>query len=275
MPAVGSPDGPVVIAVASPKGGSGKTTVALNLALSLSRREHSVILVDADVNGDVLSAVDSRGSAEMGVFDVLSGKASPSGILRKTVVPNLQIAPAIGRGLPSPELTLADLRDRWRELLSDFSRRAQIVLVDTPAGMFGVTHQVLGSCTHVLGVLQAESIAQRSFTMFGDCIETLPEARRPKVLGVFLNMLQLAHGASIGVLEKACESLPRRWLFETSIPRNPAFLDASAAGLPLQLYDPKHPPAVSFLFDTLATEVVDRLGLVPNEPRVRERRFLA
>src|SRR5439155_865289 len=52
-----------VIAVASPKGGSGKTTVSLNLSLALARRGLHVILVDGDVNGDVLSAVDAHGTA--------------------------------------------------------------------------------------------------------------------------------------------------------------------------------------------------------------------
>lgn len=270
--------GPCIIGVASPKGGSGKTTVALNLALSLARREHTVILVDGDVNGDVMSSIDGRAAAKAGVFDVLTRGAAPIDALRKTVAQNLRIMPAIGQSLPSPEIAFVDHRDRWHFLLNDLAQRAEIVLVDTPAGMFGVTYQVLSACTHVLGVLQAEVIAQRSFTMFADCLELLPESDRPQVLGVFLNMLQLGHNASINVLEQACASLPKHWLFETSIPRNPAFLDAAAAGLPLHLIDPKHPPAVSWLFDTLATEVVDRLALAlgSRESQVpQQRRFLA
>jgi len=70
-------------------------------------------------------------------------------------------------------------------------------------------------------------IAQRSFKMFSQCIEALPVSRRPAVLGVFLNMLQLGHPASIKVLQQACDELPREWLFDTAIPRSTAFLDAS------------------------------------------------
>jgi chromosome partitioning protein len=268
--------GPCIIGIASPKGGSGKTTVALNLSLSLARREHSVILVDGDVNGDVMSSIDGRAAAKAGVFDVLTRGAAPADALRKTVAQNLRIMPAVGQSLPDPEVAFVDHRDRWQFLLNDLAQRAEIVLVDTPAGMLGITYQILSACTHVLGVLQAEVIAQRSFTMFADCLELLPESDRPEVLGVFLNLLQLGHNASINVLEQACASLPKHWLFETSIPRNPAFLDATAAGLPLHLIDPKHPPAVSWLFDTLATEVVDRLALgSPEALAPRQRRFLA
>jgi chromosome partitioning protein len=267
--------GQCIIAVASPKGGSGKTTVALNLALSLARREHRVILVDGDVNGDVMSSIDGRTSAKAGVFDVLSGGASPEDALRKTVVPDLEILPAIGQSLPSPDFGFVDYRDRWHLLLSELAQRTQIVIVDTPSGMLGVTYQILSACTHVIGVLQAEVIAQRSFSMFGECLALLPDSARPKVLGVFLNMLQLRQTTSIDVLVRACEKLPKDWLFETSIPRNSAFLDAAAAGVPLHFYDPKHPPAVSWLFDTLATEVLERLEVAPSEAQLSQQRFLA
>jgi len=262
-----------VIAVASPKGGSGKTTVSLNLSLALARRGHRVVLVDGDVNGDVLSAVDARGSAEVGVFDVLAGRASLESTIRQTVFAGLEVVPAVGRTIPEPELTFQDYGDKWRAALRELSMRAPIVVVDTPAGMLGTTYQILGGATHVIGVLQAEVIAQRSFKMFSHCIAALPTEQRPAVLGVFLNMLQLGHGASIKVLQQACDELPREWLFDTAIPRSSAFLDASAAGVPLHLYRRDHAPAVTSLFDTLAAEVAERLLLLP-QPQQLQSRFL-
>lgn len=261
--------GPCVIAVASPKGGSGKTTVSLNLALALARRKHRVILVDGDINGDVLSSIDERSTSRAGVFDILTGSARAQDALRKTVVKQLEVLPAIGQALPSPELAFADFRSGWQELLAELSQRADIVIVDTPAGMLGMTYQILSGCTHILGVLQAEVIAQRSFTMFADCLNLLPEVERPEVLGVFLNMLQLRHRVSVDVLKQACEKLPKEWLFETTIPRHPAFLDATAAGVPLHLSDPQQIPAVTWLFDTLATEVTERL--TPAKPIAVQR----
>jgi chromosome partitioning protein len=268
--------GPYIIAVASPKGGSGKTTVTLNLGLALARRQYRVILVDGDMNGDVLSSIDERSAARAGVFDILTGTARAQDALRRTVVKNLEILPALGQSLPRPELAFADYRARWQELLRDLSQRADIVIVDTPAGMLGMTYQILSACTHVLGVLQAEVIAERSFSMFADCLKLVPEPERPKVLGVFLNMLQLRHPVSVDVLKQACEKLPREWLFETSIPRHTAFLDASAAGVPLHMFDPQQMPAVTWLFDTLATEVTDRIAPVRSAvARPRKTSFLA
>jgi hypothetical protein len=64
-------------------------------------------------------------------------------------------------------------------------------------------------------------------------------------------------------------------LSPADLPRTRTALDATAAGVPLHLYDPKHPPAVSWLFDTLATDVLDRLALARREAQGNQRRLLA
>lgn len=260
---------PCVLAIASPKGGSGKTTLALNLALSLARRGHGVILVDGDANGDILSSIDARGRARAGTFDVLAGTAAIDDALLGTVIPHFRIMPASGSTAPDANFTLQDHGDDWRNLLGSLKARADFVIVDTPSGMLGVSHQILRSSTHVLGVLQAEVVAQRSFSMFAQGLDALPAEFRPRVLGVVLNMVQPAHPASVAVLQRACSTLPKEWLFESSIPRSPAFLEASEVGLPLRLLDEHSPPAVSWLFEMLAAEVADRLQLGSPERKVQ------
>jgi chromosome partitioning protein len=249
-----------IIAVASPKGGSGKTTVALNLALGLARKGIDVILVDGDINGDVMSSFDARETGDIGVFDVISGRERVADALRGTAVPSLRIVPALGAVFPSASVTIDDHVAAWRDLLAEVGRRAQIVIVDTPAGMFGTTHQILHGCSHVIGVLQAEVIAQRSFTMFSQGLRSIGDDSRPSVLGIALNMLHTSHAASLDVLERACEDLPPSTLFDTIIPRSSAFSEAAVQGVPVLLSSGEEPPAVSFLFDTLAGEVLERLA---------------
>ena len=259
----------VVLGVVSPKGGSGKTTIALNLALSFARQDRSVILVDADINGDVLSAIASRQRVSYGAMDVLLDRVGPEAALLKTVLPHFRIMPALGEQLPDTAALLSDHSNGWQKLLRRLSAEAEIVIIDGPAGMFGGTLQFLSSCTHLLGVLQAELIASRSFTMLERALLLIPEAKRPDVVGIVLNMLQTRHGASVQVLQDACAHLPKGWLLDTAIPRSDAFLDATAEGLPLQLLDDRNPPAVSWLFDTLAGEITARLGLHVAERKPR------
>jgi len=262
----------VVLGVVSPKGGSGKTTIALNLALSFARQDRSVTLVDGDINGDVLSAIASRQRATFGAIDVLMDKVGPEAAMLKTVLPHLRIMPAIGEQLPETAALLQDHSKGWQALLRRLSEESEIVIVDGPAGMFGGTRQFLSGCTHVLGVLQAELIASRSFSTLQRALEMTPPSERPQVVGVVLNMLQARHGGSVKVLQDACAHLPRGWLLDTAIPRSDAFLDATEEGVPLRLLDEENPPAVSWLFDTLAGEITERLEL--EVPERKPRPFL-
>jgi cellulose biosynthesis protein BcsQ len=256
-----------VVAVVSPKGGCGKTTVSLNLALSLARQGRSVVLVDADINGDVLSAIDARSRATFGAFDVLLGRASLDTALIRTVLLNFEILPSVGSRLPSaPELAL-DQTAAWRALLAELARRFEVVLVDTPAGMFGVTHQVLLASSHAVGVLQAEQMAARSFERFSEGLSAVPPEKRPRVAGIVVNMLQTRQDASMSVFQSACQDLPAEWLFDTSIPRHAVFLDSTHAGVPLRHLDEQVPPAIAFLFDNLAAEVTSRIALSANTGR--------
>jgi cellulose biosynthesis protein BcsQ len=191
----------------------------------------------------------------------VSGRAEVDEALISTVLPRLKLMPAVGPELPDLDAVSADAERRWPELLRTLAQRADIVIVDTPAGMFGMTRAILRGSTHVIGVLQAEVLASRSFQRFFDGLETLSDAERPVLLGVVLNMLQTRHHASLGVFQSALEGKPAPWVFDTTIPRHPAFLEATHEGVPLRQLDEDAPPPVAFLFDNLAGEVAERLAL--------------
>jgi chromosome partitioning protein len=260
-----------ILGIASPKGGCGKTTVALNLAVSLARGGSKVVLVDADPNGDVLSAIGSRERASVGVFDVLSGAASASNLELRTAIDGLRLIPAMG---PNVVRSLSHEPEpaSWRSLFESVLRGADVVVVDTPAGMFGTTARILSACTHVLGVLQAEAIPKRSFSMFQQGLASMDRA--PEVAGVVLNMFRRSHSASVSVLVDVGMELPEAWLFDTTIPRNDAFLDASEQGMPLVLAEGDSAAFIASLFDTLATQLKDRLGLGKPQKPPRPKSFL-
>jgi chromosome partitioning protein len=262
-----APDGPKrdarssltpVLGIASPKGGCGKTTIALNLAVSLAKSGLRVVLVDADPNGDVLSAISGRERARRGgIFDALERGHDGSEFELETVIDRLRLVPAMGDDTArrAPDI---GAEGSWPDVFRGIRDNADLVLVDLPAGMHGLTSRVLEGCTHVLGVLQAETIPKRSFSMFQRGLEALP--RPPQVVGVVLNMFRRSHSASLSVLVDAGVDLPPAWMFETTIPRNDAFLDAAEEGMPVALAGDSG-TFIGLLFDTLAKEVAERLKL--------------
>jgi chromosome partitioning protein len=247
-----------VLGIASPKGGCGKTTISLNLAVSLAKGGLNVVLVDTDPNGDVLSAISGRERTRRGgIFDALERGHDGSEFMLETVIERLRLVPATGGDATRRDPDMGT-EGSWQAVFRGLRDAADLVIVDLPAGMHGLTSRVLDGCTHVLGVLQAESIAKRSFSMFAKGLEALP--RPPEVVGVVLNMFRRSHSASLSVLVDAGD-LPSSWLFETTIPRNDAFLDAAEQGMPVAFAAGDSSSFIGLLFDTLSKELADRMKL--------------
>lgn len=128
------------VAVASGKGGVGKSNLAANLAVALGARGARVLLVDADLaqaSLDLLLGVHPRYDLQ----HVLAGQRGPEEI----VVPGphgVRLVPAAS-GVPE----LADLDDYRRECLlralGELDGDADLVILDLPSG---VSKHVIGLC---------------------------------------------------------------------------------------------------------------------------------
>ncbi len=70
---------------------------------------------------------------------------------------------------------------------------------------------------------------------------------------------------SVAMAEDLWMALPRTLFFETTVPRDGVFLEASGAGVPLGLLR-RRPPPTAVVFDQLAAEVETRLGVALKEP---------
>ncbi|MFI8589909.1 CpaE family protein [Dietzia maris] len=124
-----------VISVVSPKGGVGKTTVATNLAVGLSRSApNSTVLVDLDVQfGDVASALNL--DPEHTLLDVVRGPAVKDSMVLKTFLTQHQTGLYTVCAPASPadadDITSADVARLLKTLASEF----RYVVVDTAPGL--------------------------------------------------------------------------------------------------------------------------------------------
>ncbi|MEO8377869.1 MAG: polysaccharide biosynthesis tyrosine autokinase, partial [Candidatus Sumerlaeota bacterium] len=118
---------PQVLLVSSCLPQEGKSTVAVNLAISFSQRGDRVLLIDADLKMPTAHKIFER-SRVPGLSDVLAGQRDLDSVIVSKVVPGLDFIPA-GPNVPSP----GDLLESRTmvDTLTDLRRRYDIIVVDS------------------------------------------------------------------------------------------------------------------------------------------------
>jgi len=123
---------PLIIPVASGKGGVGKSFLTANLAVALAELNHPTVAVDLDLGGSNLHTFLGLGNRYAGVGDFVYGAApSLDGLLVDTGRPNLRFLPGDGR---TP--FLANLASAQKQKLIRHLRLlpAEFILLDLGAG---------------------------------------------------------------------------------------------------------------------------------------------
>lgn len=148
--------GPRILAVASGKGGVGKTSLVLNLAIAIAQQGKRVVVFDADLgmaNIDILLGLIPRFT----LYDVFLGHKDIDDILLEGPH-NVLIIPG-GSGVQ--ELANMDYYQRKRliESLSSFHDRADYLFIDTGAGISRNVLGFLGAAQEVLLVVTPEPTA--------------------------------------------------------------------------------------------------------------------
>jgi chromosome partitioning protein len=250
------------LAVVSQKGGVGKTSVSLNLAYAMACRGHRTLLVDTDPQGAIGASLRKKGAA-LGLLAIATQGRALSDVVLKTKRPELDL---VLSGTDS-----ADASDRLMQalpsgstlstLLADAAKDYALVLFDTPAGTYGITRAVIRNVDRVLVPLQAEPLAFRSVNLVLDAIAAAREAGQPvELLGFVLTMLQMRAETSARIAQEVWSAFPQELVLETTLPRDPVFLTASQAGVPLGLLS-SPPPPVAHRFEQLAMEIEPALSL--------------
>ena len=245
------------LAITSGKGGVGKSTVAVNLAIQLARCHRRVILLDADLgtaNADVLCNVTPAAT----LAHVVAGRKS----LKDAVVE----APG-GFGLVPGASGLAQMaalstteRDRLMQEMAQLEAEADVVLIDTGAG---VSPNVLSFLVAVDQVLVVTSHEPTAITDAYALIKTLTRQRHTADVGLIANMVRDANeGRSVAdrITTVCRQFLQVKTHFAGHVVRDPRVARSVQQRQPLSLAAGKSPAGACF------TELAHRLDRSAIEP---------
>lgn len=162
-----------IVTVYSPKGGTGCTTIAVNLALALHNEDTRVVLVDANLQfGDVAVFVNEQGKntiidlaprvdeLDPDVVEEIMIKHEPSGI-------HILAAPQ------RPELAEKVSADQFAKVLNYLRRMYAYVVVDTTPILTDITLSAIDASDTIVLITTQDIPAIKNARLFLDLLQTM------------------------------------------------------------------------------------------------------
>lgn len=153
------------IAVINRKGGSGKTTTAVNTAAALAEMGLPVLVVDLDPQGSASDWLDRRGS-DQGLREALTVTGNLERLAVPTDTPGLDIVAAATWLVTAEKTMRGDLSVGISRAIGRLPNRWAFVLVDCPPSvsylsigvMMGVRELVIPVETHAMALIGADAV---------------------------------------------------------------------------------------------------------------------
>jgi len=250
-----------VIAICNQKGGTGKTTTAINLSVYLSLQEKKVVLIDLDPQGNSTTGLGvDKNSLEKSSYEVLVGDIDITDSYTKSYVNNLCLIPA-NINLIGAEIELINEPDRERKLSSAIEAIKQefdFIIIDSPPSLGILTLNSLVAANSVIVPVQCEYFALEGLGQLLKTINLVKSQFNPEleIEGVLLTMADFRTNLTAEVIRET-RSFFKDKVFQTIIPRSIRLSEAPGFGKPIALYD--HSSIGATKYDELAKEVLSAL----------------
>ena len=239
-----------VITITLRKGGSGKTTTAVNLASSLAKHGKKVLLIDLDpqANATVSLGIDSVNTPN--IADVLQGIHEIHHVINDPVkgfdlIPSNQILAQVEATLATDPAKYASI---VKTLISPLLPRYDYILIDTPPSESMLTIAALVASDYALIPTQAHYLAMHGLQQALDLITRVKEGygATVEVLGIVPTMVQTGTNIAEMFIEQIKTDYPTL-LLPYPVPHSIKLTESQLAGEPITDYDPHHPASVAYM----------------------------
>ena len=251
-----------VLAFANQKGGVGKTTSAVNVALSLAVSEVKTLLIDLDPQANATTGLsDLFDKINGNVYDVLINQATIKSRRTKTEFPNLDILGSTN-DLVGAEIELVSIMAREFQLQSELKkvkRFYDIIIIDCPPSLGLLTINAFTSADSLIIPIQCEYYALEGLGQLLNTIRLVQNHLNKKldITGVIMTMYDSRLNLSKQVVEEI-KGFFKDKLFKTLIHRNVRLSEAPGFGKPALLYDANSTGARNYM--NLTEEILHRVS---------------
>lgn len=260
------PSRSVVMTVANQKGGVGKTTTVVNVAVALAQGGLNVVVIDADAQGNASSALGVAHTAGTpSTYDVIIGQSDLLSTLQRSPEnERLVVCPAT-IDLSGAEIEIVDMERReylLHDAISTFLQahpEVDIVLIDCPPSLGLVTLNALVASDEVFIPVQAEYYALEGLTQLWKTIDRIRVSlnSRLHVSTMLLTMVDRRTRLSDEVETEVRQHFPDQVL-DAVIPRSVRVSEAPSYSHSVVTYDPRSAGAIAYR--KVALELSHRLA---------------
>jgi len=251
-----------IITICNQKGGTGKTTSAINLATYLAQGGKKVLLVDLDPQANTTSGIGvDKHHISKSTYHVLLEELDIKETFQTTAIHNLLVAPS-NLDLTGAEVELVGALGREYRLKRALAKEKEnfdFILIDSPPSLGLLTINALCAADSVLIPVQCEYYALEGLTQLVNTINLIKENLNPNLAieGVLLTMADFRTNLTREIIQEARNYFKDK-VYATVIPRNIRLTEAPSFGRPISLYDKDSMGAQKYA--ELAKEI---LGLQP------------
>jgi chromosome partitioning protein len=236
-----------IISFAIQKGGSGKTTTAINLAAALQKLGKRILLVDADPQANLTQSL-GYDEPELNLFTELKkemeGKTGDLKQILKTTAAGQDLIPA-SIELAGAELELVSVYGREQLLswmLKPLEEEYDFIFIDCPPAIGMLTVNALVASRYVLMPLQAEFLPLKGVRSFMHHLESIKKIKNKLGLEIDnLGFILTRYDVNKKMNRQICGQLESEFgkVFQTRIRTNIQLANAQEAGLDIFSFD-KH-----------------------------------
>ncbi|MFC5925625.1 ParA family protein [Micromonospora vulcania] len=255
------PDRTRVMCVANQKGGVGKTTTTVNLAVALALHGNRVLVVDLDPQGNASTGLNvPHHTGIPDVYDCLINSVPLAEVAQAVEgIPNLWCVPAT-IDLAGAEIELVSVVARESRLdraIAAYPGQFDYVFIDCPPSLGLLTVNALVAAQEVLIPIQCEYYALEGLNQLINNINLVRQHLNPKldVSTILLTMYDRRTRLADAVEQDVRNHFGDKVL-QSVIPRNVRVSEAPSYGQSVMTYDPGSRGATSYF--EAAQEIAER-----------------